>query len=237
MSEEQIHRDERIPGEREARTEHVDTKEIDNRLEDIEKELETLDVEPVVTQPRAVMKPVVKEDPYQLFVKQVPDWTKKPFMYIITKNEKMRESWLQKWGDLVLLYSRTTISHIVAIEQLRQLEPFRNSSNGKTLSLEQMQILIDYLVAKELAKWLDDAKLRARIYYKTLEEFADMLLKYVLDRGLDTEYLITKTEFRNFGQEWSSLPDEDLDEVFRILEKRRKIKPMDRERDSFSFDV
>jgi len=247
VSEKQIEREEQ-------KVEQRDKKEnaIDARLDKIEKQLDSeLDkVKPeLITEERTSTIPakslhrtVVREKktevtPYQLFVQQVPEWTRKPFMYIIPKNERMKESWLEKWGDLVLLYCRTTISHVIALEELRTLEPFTNGNHGKKISLEQMQFLIDDLIRKELAKWLDDSKLRARIYYKTLEEFAEMLIKYIFDRGLDTEYLITLKELRGFEQEWSSLPDEDLDELLKILEKQKKVKPMDKQREAFSFNL
>jgi len=255
VSEKQIEREEQ-------KVEKLDREEnvIDARLDKIEKQLDTeLDSElesemdavkpeqiieerPSTIPAKSLHRTVVREKnpevtPYQLFVQQVPEWTKKPFMYIIPKNERMKDSWLEKWGDLVLLYCRTTITHVIALEELRAFEPFTNESHGKKISLEQMQFLIDSLIRKELAKWLDESKLRARIYYKTLEEFAEMLIKYIFDRGLDTEYLITLKELRGFEQEWSSLPDEDLNELMRILEKQKKVKPMDKQREAFSFNL
>ncbi|RMG26134.1 MAG: hypothetical protein D6732_21565 [Methanobacteriota archaeon] len=177
---------------------------------------------------------VTKITPEILFEQQIPSWVNKPWMYIKPSNPAQLNSWIEGWKTLLLDYCRIFVKHIVNLIELQREHPFRNRKNGKALTLPQLTAIIDSMVDEGIAKWLDENKILARIYYKPIDQWADEIYQYLLDTGKAAEVL-TFLEFKNMDTDWSSLPDEDLKEILRKFVAEGKAQFVSKEEDAIEF--
>ena len=200
---------------------NVDIRQIEIELEKIEKELENSKL---------------KSDAPELieFEKQLPTWLSKQFMYSLPQNHAMLDSWVDKWSSIVLNYCLIFAKHIIAVVDLKNEYPFKNLRINRQLTINQLVKIIDYLEMSKMAKWLDKEKQRAQIFFKTIEEFAEMIYQYLYDTGKIID-VISIDDFKNFGEKWSTLPEDDLRKALSILQEKGKAKPVSKKKKSFTF--
>ena len=83
--------------------------------------------------------------------------------------------------------------------------------------------IVDELIAQKQAKWFSKKKEKLRVYWKTLEGWSDEIYKWAYENGKLEPIMIF--ELREAKQEdFSSLPIEDLEAIFKILAKSRRAK-------------
>ncbi|MHA1303265.1 MAG: hypothetical protein ACTSPI_06145, partial [Candidatus Heimdallarchaeaceae archaeon] len=130
------------------------------------------------------------------FEDNLPDWVNKPWMYITPKKSQQINSWLDSWSAVLLDYTKKLVIHVVNVNSLRETYPFSNKKIRKELTIDQIRNIIDYLETKGFAVWIEDKtgfferlfaklfgkpltkKLRAKIKWQTIEEFAEELLHW-----------------------------------------------------------
>ncbi len=170
------------------------------------------------------------------FEDSLPKWVKAPWMYIKPKKEAQVESWLESWSAIVLDYSRIFVIHIININEIRNVHPFNNTKNNKMMSLEQTREIVDHLVKQSVAKWLDEkTKTRARIYWKTNEEWADNLLDFMIETGRVVE-IHSLFDLSQLQQKWSDLPADDLIIVCEMLVEKKVAKWLNKEKTIIQFE-
>ncbi len=171
------------------------------------------------------------------FEDSLPKWVKAPWMYIKPKKESQVESWLESWSAIVLDYSRIFVIHIININEIRNVHPFNNTINNKKMSLKQVREVIDHLVKQSVAKWLDEkTKTRARIYWKTNEEWADNLLDFMIETGRVVE-IHSLFDLSQLQQQWSDLPADDLIIVCEMLVENKVAKWLNKEKTIIQFEA
>ncbi|MCG3225236.1 MAG: hypothetical protein H7647_12270 [Candidatus Heimdallarchaeota archaeon] len=171
------------------------------------------------------------------FEDSLPKWVKAPWMYIKPKKESQVESWLESWSAIVLDYSRIFVIHIININEIRNVHPFNNAINNKKMSLKQVREVIDHLVKQSVAKWLDEkTKTRARIYWKTNEEWADNLLDFMIETGRVVE-IHSLFDLSQLQQQWSDLPADDLIIVCEMLVENKVAKWLNKEKTIIQFEA
>jgi AraC-like DNA-binding protein len=149
-------------------------------------------------------------------------WIEEPkysFMYTIPnkkKNPTDYQSWRIEWGKVLFDYAKYAVLHIVYLKQLHTEKPFSNFEDRKNAIREIALELIDQKLAKFLSK--DEDKLR--IYWKSLDLWAEDFYNWALDFGKLEPILIY--EIRESKQEFSTLPKMDLEEIFKLLNKDDK---------------
>ncbi len=159
--------------------------------------------------------------PYEKLKKDYP-WLEEPryeFMYSVPnkkKNPTDYQSWKEEWGKVLFDYSRYAILHILYLRQLYIEKPFSNFQNRK-VAIEE---IIDELIDQELAKWLTKGKDKVRIYWKTLDLWAEEIYDWAIELGKLEPILIY--EIREANEDFSTLPVEDIEEVFKMLSKDKK---------------
>jgi len=156
----------------------------------------------------------VKERPQFVF----PDWINYPWMYVKPRNADLYRSWLQNWGNLLLRWASFHIKHVVSIDDLLSINPYSK------LPVEYLKEIMNYLVEKGFAKWLDNNRLR--IYWKSLEELADYLYNWALDTG--TIYFTPYDLSQEGPDVIKTLPTGDLLQVINILINSGRAKWMDK---------
>jgi hypothetical protein len=215
-------------------------KEIENRLNDIDKYLlrqfEQMDKSTyaenasyIEAQLQKLEEEIVGEvgiienelSPYEKLLNQYP-WLEQnrfSFMYTVPdqkKKPKDYESWKTEWAKVLFDYAKCAILHIIYLRELYSQKPFANFNDRKKAIHEIAQELVD----QDLAKFLSKNQERLRIYWRTLDLFADDIYEWAIDNGKLEPILIY--EIRESNLDFSNLPKDDLEEIFRILSKADK---------------
>ncbi|GAH26384.1 unnamed protein product [marine sediment metagenome] len=237
----------------EERTEKLDIKKLkeekeisDEKLKLIEASIKGLEItEEDLKATMPVVKAITKVDLSKEqrafleveFEDSLPKWVKAPWMYIKPKKESQVESWLESWSAIVLDYSRIFVIHIININEIRNVHPFNNTTNNKKMSLKQVREVIDHLVKQSVAKWLDEkTKTRARIYWKTNEEWADNLLDFMIETGRVVE-IHSLFDLSQLQQQWSDLPADDLIIICEMLVENKVAKWLNKEKTIIQFEA
>lgn len=143
------------------------------------------------------------------------------FMYSIPPKKKYLddyESWKREWSKVFFDYCRYAILHVIYVKQVAGDIPFSKFQDRHAAINE----VADELISQGLAKYLTKKKEQLRIYWKTLDSWADEIYNWAYDEGkLDP---IMVFEIRDAKLEFSNLPRDDLEEIFKILAKNRKGK-------------
>jgi len=143
------------------------------------------------------------------------------FMYTVP-NQKINpsdyESWKEEWAKVLYDYAKYSILHIIYVRQLYDKKPFSKFSNRK----HAIQEIAEELIEQGLAKWLSKKKEKLRIYWKTLDLWAEEIYNWALEWGKLEP--IPLYELRQANQEFSNLPKEDIKEIFLILSKNGRGK-------------
>ncbi|MHA1682754.1 MAG: hypothetical protein ACTSUE_17580 [Promethearchaeota archaeon] len=141
------------------------------------------------------------------------------FMFSEPMGKKEKDAdykeWLEEWSKVLFDYATISRKHIVYIQELLNIEPFSKLRNRRDIVLK----ICLHMIKKELAEWLIK-KEKLRVYWKTLDEWAQVIYKWAYD-DMRTDPLFI-FDFKEEGEEFSDLPDEDFAKIFKILEKQKK---------------
>ncbi|UJG42225.1 MAG: hypothetical protein K9W46_07370 [Candidatus Heimdallarchaeum endolithica] len=188
------------------------------------------------------------------FEQSLPDWVNKPWMYVTPKKANQVESWLDSWSSVMLDYTKRFVIHIVNVNSLRETYPFSNKKIKKELTIDQIRDIIDFLETKGFALWINDRtkffekllakilgkpltkKIRAKIEWKTKEEFAEDLLKWMIETGRVVE-VHSLYDLTRYEQPWSSLPSDDLINVCNLLVEKGSARWLNREKTIIAFEA
>ncbi|MHA2092543.1 MAG: hypothetical protein ACW98K_16985 [Candidatus Kariarchaeaceae archaeon] len=170
----------------------------------------------------------------QKFQSTLPSWTSKPWMYVQPTNQSQLKSWLDSWSKVILEFSRIMTIHVININELITIHPFKNNQNSKQLTNDQVLIIVDDMVSSQQAKWLDENKILVRIYFKTNDQWSGIIMKHLMDTGLAAEVL-TLYELEKLNQDWSSLPRQELVEIFDILVSKNRAQWVGDSKDALTF--
>lgn len=212
--------------------------EIDQKLyrqhaEQVEEELQNLEEE-ILGEKGLIEK---KLTAYENLLKAYPwlEEERKKFMYSMP-NKKVNKndytSWKIEWAKVLFDYARFAVLHIIYIREVSSQKPFSNFTKREHYILE----IVEELISQNQAKWLSKEKNRLRVYWKTLEAWSDEIYKWCYENGKIEPIMIY--ELREAAQEdFSSLPLEDLEEIFKILAKNRKAKILKMENGQLAFKI
>jgi hypothetical protein len=139
------------------------------------------------------------------------------WMYSIPSRDEDKQLWAGEWSDFILKWMERRNLHILSITVFVSEVPFKDLF-GKT---EVFRIIGDTLVNQEVAEWLDKKRRQLRVYWRPLEEWADIIYEWSMETGntlLDVKTLVIQEK----SQKFSTLPERDLRIVFGIMVTRRQ---------------
>lgn len=167
----------------------------------------------------------------------LPEWINKPWMYVTPEHQKQLDSWCADWSNFIMEYARINLKHIIHIEEERSKYPFNNKQSKKRLDREQLETIGDYIVAQEMGIWWDKKKIRLRLYWRTLDEWADIIYEWSIKTGraAGAERVMTMLDIQDANQAWSSIPQEDLKRIFEIMEEKGYIEFADKKKSTIAF--
>jgi len=216
-----------------APLEDIDSKIYKQHADQIEADLQELEEE-IIGEKGLIEK---KLTAYEKLVEAYPwlEEERKKFMYTmpdqkIQKNDYI--SWKNEWAKVLFDYARFAVLHIIYIRELNSQKPFSDFNNREKYILEIVKVLI----SQKQAKWLSKKKDKLRIYWKTLEVYSDEIYNWAYENGKLEPIMIY--ELRDAKQEdFSNLPLEDLEEIFKILAKNRRAVVLKLENGQKAFKI
>ncbi len=165
----------------------------------------------------------------------LPTWIEKKYYWARPnphKHADLYQSWLEEWSNFLMKWAEATRSHVVSVPQLLAEFPFNNPINKAKLLEPEIREICEYLIQKKLAKWYDKNKRRLRIYWKSLEEFAEDLYDWAFLRG---ESFATLMDLAQAGQPWSNLPPRELQQLMELLVREGRAEWADEEKRTIQF--
>ena len=157
------------------------------------------------------------------------------FMYSMPNIKKNRNdfiSWRNEWSKVLFDYARYAILHIIFIRQLSSEKPFLNFTNREMYVKE----IAEELIEQNQAKWLSKKKEKLRVYWKTLEVWADEIYDWAYEQGkLEPVMIYELREAKS--KDFSNLPIEDLEEIFKILAKNRRARVLKLDDGQLAFKI
>lgn len=163
----------------------------------------------------------------------LPAWVSKPWRWMIPDDPQLKEQWLLTWGEFIVDFARVLNYHILDLQEIGLVYPFKNPLLHKKLTQPQLIQISDYLVEIEKAKWWDDEKTRLRVYWKTLKSFSDELYGYAFQNGYD---MVTAFDIVKMKQSWSTLPPPDIKMIMKLIVESQRASWADSERKTIQFN-
>jgi len=194
-----------------------DQKVYEQNAAQIEIELRELELE-IVKERGAVTKEITT---YEMLLNDYP-WLEEKryiFMYSLPNKKtdlKDYESWKNEWSKVLFDYARYAILHILYLRQTESEKPFSNFEDRK----QALEEIAEELVNKEQAEWLSKSKEKLRVYWKSLDNWAEEIYEWVMEISPLEPILIF--EIRESNREFSKLPNDDIVKIFKMLEKEKR---------------
>ena len=210
----------------------IDQKTYEQNAAQIEIELREIELE-IVKEREAVTKEI---STYELLLNDYP-WLEEKryiFMYSIPNKKtdlKDYESWKSEWSKVLFDYARYAILHILYLRQSESEKPFSNFEDRK----QALEEIAEELINKEQAEWLSKSKEKLRVYWKSLDNWAEEIYDWAMEISPMEPILIF--EIRESNRAFSKLPNDDIIKIFKMLERDKRGKIIRLEDDQVSFKI
>eukprot|EP00744_Colponema_vietnamica_P017991 GILI01025354.1.p1 GENE.GILI01025354.1~~GILI01025354.1.p1 ORF type:complete len:202 (+),score=35.54 GILI01025354.1:73-606(+) len=154
-----------------------------------------------------------------------PDFYQMPPFFTVQPVLSTREKQLQLWGELVLSFTLHHKLYTLVVDEAANSPLFNNSQIQRRLNVEGIRAVIDHLVSQGRAEWESAEKKRCLVYWRPLEEWANLLYKWVCDSGkvnsVETVFSLREGD-ETQGTEFHGIPSEIFSGLLRVLERRGK---------------
>jgi len=154
------------------------------------------------------------------------------WMYGIPPREKDREMWAEEWSDFVLRWMEARNVHVLSVTAFIKEPPFNEMTN----KIDSFKLIGNALVQKEIAEWLDRNRRQLRVYWRFLEEWADIIYEWALKSGkvrLDVKSIVIQEDTHSFA----SLPEKDLHKVLLIMVEKELASWVDKKKGAIKIIV
>jgi hypothetical protein len=183
----------------------------------IEKELQEIELE-IIREKGVVVREI---STYELLLNDYPLHEEKRYVFMFSlpnkkTNLKDYESWKSEWSKVLFDYARYAILHILYLRKLESDKPFSNFEDRNSA----LKILAEELVNKEQAEWLSKSKEKLRVYWKSLDNWAEDIYDWAMEISPLEPILIF--EIRESNKAFNTLPNNDIIKIFKILEKDKR---------------
>lgn len=210
----------------------VDIKAYEQNAEEVEQELKLIERE-IVGEKGVISKEV---STYELLVNDYPWLEEKRYIFMYTLPNKKQdlkdfESWKKEWSKVLFDYARYAILHILYLRQLESQKPFSKFEDRA----EALKEIAEELVEREQAEWLSKSKEKLRVYWKSLDNWAQEIYEWAVEISPLEPILIF--EIRESNKEFSNLPKKDIIKIFKMLEKDKKGVIIKAENGQISFKI
>ncbi|MGY5853407.1 MAG: hypothetical protein RTU92_07585 [Candidatus Thorarchaeota archaeon] len=231
---------------KEKSTTSVDTKIQEENIEAESESEAEIDVEPTTedskpsvierTQIESEIQSITTIEPAQTIPEiLLPNWgdsIQTEWMYHIPIREEDREMWAEEWSDFMIVWCREKDVHVMSFSLFVGEPPF-NELHSK---IDAFRLIGEKIVDKDVGKWLEGKKRRLRVYWRFLEEWADVLYQWALERGavrIDVKSLI----IQNARESFSKLPEDEIHSVLELLVDRGHAEWVDKKKGAIILKI
>ncbi len=195
----------------------IDQKAYKQYSSQIEKELQEIELE-IIREKGVVVREI---STYELLLNDYPWLEEKRYVFMFSlpnkkTNLKDYESWKSEWSKVLFDYARYAILHILYLRRLESDKPFSKFEDRNSALKE----LAEELVNKEQAEWLSKSKEKLRVYWKSLDNWAEEIYDWAMEISPLEPILIF--EIRESNKAFNTLPNNDIIKIFKILEKDKR---------------
>jgi ESCRT-II complex subunit VPS25 len=204
---------------------------VDKELELLEKEIEKAEVE------LEKAKAHDAEAQAKEYFKQKYEWISHPWMFSAPPySQKVHfESWKEDWGNLLLDWAKYFTKHIVSLMELKDQYPYYNGDIKRSLSEEDLRSIMEFLIARDLAKWVSKEETRLRVYWRSLEAWADIIYEWIIEAWAQDSWVITLIDLVRAKQSFSTIPPKELGEIMKIMIEKGYATKVDEKAIEISF--
>uniref|UniRef100_A0A2P2K677 ESCRT-II complex subunit VPS25 n=1 Tax=Rhizophora mucronata TaxID=61149 RepID=A0A2P2K677_RHIMU len=146
------------------------------------------------------------------------------FFFSLQPVRDTREKQVQLWKELIVDYCKTQKIFVVGLEEDFPL--FSNPVIERSLSHEARDAFLSALVSEGRAAWLDRGHRKCLILWHRIQDWADIILKFVKDNGLE-DGVLTIEEIRSGiesrGTELHGIDRTILMRALKLLESKGKV--------------
>jgi len=147
-------------------------------------------------------------------------WLKKPWMYTRPKNLELIIKWREMWINFIVDYAQQKNIHLINKNDLRQEHPFNKMDQ---LAFEDV---VNALVESGYAKWWDKDKQQLRIYWRSLEQWAEQLFKIAKEKQKNV--ITGVSGILELEPKLTIMPKKDIEEIIKIMVERGFARWIDR---------
>ena len=127
------------------------------------------------------------------------------------------DQWIQDWGNYILILCQKQNIHLISIQDLVKYPGFNNPR--KSLEIDAFVRILNFLISKKLAKWWNSEHTLIRVYWRTLEQWANTIYSWGIEGGGLTLDIYS---LQQANKSFSTLPTNDLLEILTLLVKDKK---------------
>lgn len=134
------------------------------------------------------------------------------WMYSVPSRKEDMELWANEWSDYLLEWTENRKVHVLSLATFISEPPFKDLRD----KVESFRKIAEVLVDKEVAEWRDRKKRQLRIYWKPLEDWADLVYQWAIKTGklrLDVKSIVIQESSEDFA----SLPEKDIHIVLALM--------------------
>jgi hypothetical protein len=163
---------------------------------------------------------ITPEESSYIALRNMHEWlddVRYEFMYSppSASNKENYKEWLEEWSKILFDFARIEKKHVIYVQELLKAKPFSEIRGGKDAIIG----IGNELSQKKLAVWIVK-KEKLRVYWKSMDEWAGALYNWAFENGKSEPMLAF--DFKDANQDFSTLPDEEFPQIFKILEKQKK---------------
>ena len=209
---------------------------VDEEIEQVTEETHTPEVvvEPVIEKQTEVVEevdPQITETTVEVSTTEsilMPSWggtEQSEWMYGVPPREDDRDLWAGEWADYLLQWTEYNAVHVLSRATFIADPPFNDLRN----KVDSFKMIAQVLIDKEVAEWSDRRKRQLRVYWKPLEDWADLIYEWALKTGklrLDVKSIVIQESGENF----SRLPEKDLYVVLALMVEKEQAEWIDKKK-------
>jgi len=156
----------------------------------------------------------------------MPSWggtEQSEWMYGVPPREDDRDLWAVEWADFLLQWTEHNAVHVLSLATFIADPPFNELRN----KVDSFKMIAQVLIDKEVAEWSDRRKRQLRVYWRPLEDWADLIYEWALNTGklrLDVKSIVIQESGENFAK----LPEKDLYVVLALMVEKNQAEWVDK---------
>ncbi len=191
-------------------------------------------VEPEIQKPSEVVEevdPKITETAVEVSILEsilMPSWggtEQSEWMYGVPPREDDRDLWAGEWADFLLQWTEHNAVHILSLATFIAEPPFKDLRS----KVDSFKMIAQVLINKEVAEWSDRRKRQLRVYWRPLEDWADIIYEWALNTGklrLDVKSIVIQESGENFAK----LPEKDLYVVLALIVEKEQAEWIDKKK-------